>query len=53
MMQGVYPVCVCREVEVVMTQLENNTSELGELRASISARHDSALELTQRALKVG
>ena len=35
-----------------MTQLETNTSELTELTASINTRHDSALELTQRALKV-
>ncbi|KAK8743552.1 hypothetical protein OTU49_001127 [Cherax quadricarinatus] len=41
-----------REVETVMTQLENNTSNLSELTASINIRHDSALELTQRALKM-
>ncbi|XP_063859790.1 fas-binding factor 1 homolog isoform X2 [Scylla paramamosain] len=41
-----------KEVEVVMTQLETNTSELTELTASINTRHDSALELTQRALKM-
>ncbi|KAG7158759.1 Fas-binding factor 1-like [Homarus americanus] len=41
-----------REVEAVMTQLESNTSNLSELTASINIRHDSSLELTQRALKM-
>ncbi|XP_042859747.1 fas-binding factor 1 homolog isoform X2 [Penaeus japonicus] len=41
-----------RDVEVVMNQLESNASNLSEITAIINSKQDSALEMTQRALKI-
>nr|XP_027222842.1 coiled-coil domain-containing protein 158-like [Penaeus vannamei] len=41
-----------REMEVVMNQLESNASNLSEITAVINSKQDSALEMTQRALKI-
>ncbi|CAL4063580.1 unnamed protein product, partial [Meganyctiphanes norvegica] len=41
-----------KDVEIVMGQLENNTSTISNITAVIQERHDSSLELAQRALKI-